>query len=91
MNGTVVKLPLDKAISKFIFFSFYLFYDTDSLTGGKRRGCETSTRWALSRASHIVGVLVALLGAVLIRPAPVAPLDVLSIVDHRKVACEPYG
>lgn len=43
---------------------------------------------ALFRASRIVIVIVALLGAVLIMPAPAAPLDVISSVDRRQVACK---
>ena len=44
---------------------------------------------ALSRAPRTVVVILALLGAVLITPAPAAPLGVMAIVGQKKMACQP--
>jgi hypothetical protein len=77
---------LDRAISKFIFFSFCLLLRYRLTHGGERRVCETSTRRGAVSCPRPVVVILALPGAVLIMPALVAPQGVMSVVGQRKVA-----
>ncbi len=77
-----MKFPHLTAQKVNLFSSRSVFYydDTDSLTGGSAVVARQARGGALSRAPRPVVVVLALPGAMLITPAPVAPLGVMAIV-----------